>query len=121
IPGLLGAMKGKRNINVPMSTLMYNMVIALLPALVFAAAMALTYNIVTEPDPVQESGLIEMGSFSMGAETQFSGGLAEPEGSATLAEPSGAQPLGADVSAADSAAEPGADAEAVAETEAEAR
>lgn len=115
IPGLLGAMKGKRNINVPMSTLMYNMVIALLPALVFAAAMALTYNIVTEPDPIQESGLVEMGSFSLGNETQLSGGLAEPEGSATLAEPLGAQPLGADVAEADSATEAGATAEAATE------
>src|SRR5690606_6601159 len=93
IPGLLGAMKGKRNINVPMRTLMYNLVVALLPALVFAAAMALTYKIVTAPDPVQQSGLIEMGSLSLESETQFSGGLAEPEGS-SLAEPLGAQPLG---------------------------
>ncbi|NYT59603.1 TRAP transporter large permease subunit [Alcaligenaceae bacterium] len=99
IPGVLGAMKGRRNVNVPMSTLLYTMVVALLPALVFTAAMALTYNIVTEPDPVQDSGLVEMGSFSMGSETQFSGGLAEPEGSAGLSEPLGAQPMGADAAA----------------------
>ncbi|MCC2597652.1 TRAP transporter large permease subunit [Pusillimonas sp. MFBS29] len=118
IPGLVGAMKGKRNIDVPMGTLLYNMVIALLPALVFAAAMALTYDIVTEPDPVQESGLVEMGSFSMGSETQFSGGLAEPPGSGGLAEPLGAQPLGAD-STADTSAP--AQAEAAEETDADAR
>lgn len=119
IPGVLGAMKGRRNVNVPMSTLLYTMVIALLPALVFTAAMALTYKIVTEPDPVQESGLVEMGSFSMGSETQFSGGLAEPEGSAGLSEPLGSQPLGAEAAAADTASEsPAATAE---EVEAEAR
>ncbi|MDS1141183.1 TRAP transporter large permease subunit [Pusillimonas sp. SM2304] len=101
IPGLLGAMKGKRNANVPMRTLLNHMVIALLPALVFAAAMALTYEIVTEPAPEQQSGLVQMGFSADYDSSQFSGGLAEPEGSATLAEPEGAPALGADAAPAE--------------------
>jgi TRAP-type mannitol/chloroaromatic compound transport system permease large subunit len=92
LPGLIGAIKGKRNANVPMRTLLNHMLIALLPALVFAAAMLLTYEIVTKPAPVQESGLVEMGF--AGEQSNLlsgSGGLQEPEGSATLAEPEVAQ------------------------------
>src|SRR5690606_34825463 len=85
-------------------TLLLNLLIALLPALVFAAAMALTYEIVTEPEPVQDSGLVEMGSFSQFDSTEFSGGLAEPEGATSLAEPAGAQTLGADATPADATA-----------------
>ena len=118
IPGLIGAMKGKRNVNVPMRTLLHQMLIALLPALVFAAAMALTYEIVTEPDPVQETGLVEMG----GGFDQFDdnsgdlGGLAEPEGTPGLEEPLGAQsleaqPLGSDATAAETANTPAAEAD----------
>ncbi|NYT86795.1 TRAP transporter large permease [Pollutimonas harenae] len=96
VPGLLGAIKGKRNASVPMGTLLKQLFIALLPALVFASAMALTYSIVTTPDPVLDSGLVEMGSFSQDNSSEFSGGLAEPPGSASLSEPLGAQALGAD-------------------------
>ncbi len=92
LPGLIGAMKGKRNANVPMRTLFNHLVIALLPALVFAAAMLLSYEIVTKPAAVQESGLVEMG-FAGGFDNSLasSGGLQEPEGSTGLAEPAGAQ------------------------------
>ncbi|MFW7342527.1 TRAP transporter large permease subunit [Pollutimonas sp. H1-120] len=93
LPGLIGAMKGKRNANVPMRTLFNHLVIALLPALVFAAAMLLSYEIVTKPAAVQESGLVEMG-FAGGFDNSLasSGGLQEPEGSTGLAEPAGAEP-----------------------------
>jgi TRAP-type mannitol/chloroaromatic compound transport system permease large subunit len=93
LPGLIGALKGKRNADVPMRTLLNHMLIALLPALVFAAAMLLSYEIVTKPAPVQESGLVEMG-FAAADSSELSsdiGGLQEPEGSATLAEPEAAQ------------------------------
>jgi TRAP-type mannitol/chloroaromatic compound transport system permease large subunit len=91
LPGLIGALKGKRNANVPMRTLVNHMVIALLPALVFAAAMLLTHAIVTTPAPAQESGLVEMGFGAEQSDFLGGGGLQEPEGSATLAEPEGAQ------------------------------
>ncbi|NYT83806.1 TRAP transporter large permease subunit [Alcaligenaceae bacterium] len=85
LPGLIGAMKGKRNINVPMKTLLGQSFIALLPALVFVAAMGLTYKIVTAPAPAEATGLVEMGfSAEFDSQDQYSGGLAEPEGAEQL-------------------------------------
>src|SRR5690606_19729063 len=113
LPGLIGAMKGKRNANVPMRTLFNHLVIALLPALVFAAAMLLSYEIVTKPAPVQESGLVEMGFAAEFDSSLDSGGLQEPEGSAGLAEPAGAQTV---ESAADAGDAAGAEADAAADS-----
>jgi TRAP-type mannitol/chloroaromatic compound transport system permease large subunit len=89
LPGLIGAMKGKRNAAVPMRTLFNHLVIALLPALVFVAIMGLSYKIVTEPLPEQASGLVEMGFASdTDSSSNFdSGGLQEPEIEGGLAEP----------------------------------
>lgn len=109
LPGLVGAMKGKRNADVPMGTLLSHMFVALLPALVFVAAMGLTYNIVTAPAPQEATGLVEMGGFA-GEPTDYSsvGGLQEPEGAealgaeSTVADPAAASPADA---AADETAE----------------
>ncbi|WP_353152084.1 TRAP transporter large permease subunit [Pollutimonas bauzanensis] len=89
LPGLIGAMKGKRNAAVPMRTLFNHLVIALLPALVFVAIMGLSYKIVTAPLPQQASGLVEMGfaSDTDGSSHFDSGGLQEPEIEGGLAEP----------------------------------
>ncbi|WP_442597300.1 TRAP transporter large permease [Parapusillimonas sp. JC17] len=85
LPGLIGAMKGKRNVDVPMKTLLGQSFIALLPALVFVAAMGLTYKIVTAPAPAEATGLVEMGfSAEFDSQDQYSGGLAEPEGAEQL-------------------------------------
>ncbi|UYO95015.1 TRAP transporter large permease [Pollutimonas sp. M17] len=113
LPGLIGAMKGKRNANVPMRTLFNHLVIALLPALVFAAAMLLSYEIVTKPAPAQESGLVEMGFAAEFDNSLDSGGLQEPEGSAGLAEPAGAEAV---ESAADTGDAAGAEADAAADS-----
>ncbi|SHI18729.1 TRAP transporter large permease [Pollutimonas bauzanensis] len=98
VPGLIGAIKGKRNAAVPMSTLFNNLAIALIPALVFVAVMGLSYKIVTAPLPQAASGLVEMGfsgqsdgssHFESGGlqEPEIEGGLAEPEAAAASAEP----------------------------------
>ncbi|HUG59397.1 MAG TPA: TRAP transporter large permease subunit [Candidimonas sp.] len=89
LPGLIGAMKGKRNANVPMSTLFNHLVITLLPALAFVAIMGLSYKMVTAPLPQLASGLVEMGFASdSDSSSQFdSGGLQEPEPMGGLAEP----------------------------------
>ncbi len=106
LPGLIGAMKGKRNVGVPMNTLLWQSFIALLPALVFVAAMGLTYKIVTAPAPAEVTGLVEMGfSAEFDSQDQYSGGLAEPEGSEQAAEPAGAQTAEAASDAAEEAAE----------------
>ncbi|MBK1781521.1 TRAP transporter large permease subunit [Advenella sp. WQ 585] len=101
LPGLLTALKGKRNASMPAKTLLYQLFITLLPAIVFFGAMGITYGIVTAPAPQQTYELQEMGfgsfdtpsdSYSSGlAEPPGAGGLAEPPG--TLNEPPGAEPM----------------------------
>jgi TRAP-type mannitol/chloroaromatic compound transport system permease large subunit len=59
--GLIGAIKGKRNADVPMRTLINHLVIALLPALAVALLMGSIYLAVTAPDYVVPSELQEMG------------------------------------------------------------
>ncbi len=83
LPGLIGAIKGKRNVNVPMSKLLSHLGIALLPAIAVALIMGAIFMKVTAP-VVQESldGVVAMGGgFVDTAEdsTQEEGGLAEPE------------------------------------------
>lgn len=89
LPGLIGAMKGKRNAAVPMGTLFNHLVIALLPAIAFVAIMGVSYNMVTAPLPQQASGLVAMGfaSDTDGFSHYDSGGLQEPEIEGGLAEP----------------------------------
>ncbi len=88
LAGLIGAIKGKRNADVPMRTLLQNLVIALLPLLAVALIMVPTYLVLTAPEEVDTSGLQEMGGGALieespsgdeaaGQETD-AGGLAEP-------------------------------------------
>ncbi len=78
LPGLIGALKGKRNANIPTRTLLGQLFITLVPALVFALVMGLSYKIVTAPPAAMPEGLQEMGFSSFDSGTQFSGGLQEP-------------------------------------------
>jgi TRAP-type mannitol/chloroaromatic compound transport system permease large subunit len=90
VAGLLGAIKGKRSPGAPGRALWGQLAIALLPALVFAAAMLITFNSVTTPVEVVDSGsLVEMGSASQGRDSveEPSTGLAEPEPAGGLQEP----------------------------------
>ncbi|PLC49587.1 C4-dicarboxylate ABC transporter [Pollutimonas subterranea] len=93
VPGLIGAIKGKRNVNVPMRTLVNHLFIALLPALAFVAIMGLSYKMVTAPLPQEASGLVAMGFASDSGFDSYadSGGLQEPEVEGGLAEPAGAE------------------------------
>ncbi len=85
LPGLIGALKGKRNAAVPMRELLNHLGIALLPALAVAAIMGTIYFKVTAPLPVQTvEGVVAMGGeLSDAPETQEEApsvsGLAEPE------------------------------------------
>jgi TRAP-type mannitol/chloroaromatic compound transport system permease large subunit len=102
LPGLIGAMKGKRNADVPMRTLFNHLVIVLLPAIMFVAVMGLSYKMVTAPLPQAATGLVEMG---FGSDAEFnnhldSGGLQEPESFGGLAEPEVAEPAAADTAEA---------------------
>ena len=95
IPGLVGAIKGKRNIAVPMSELLKHFGIALLPAIATAVIMGMIYIKVTaavEPEAIE--GVVAMGGASVSAsdsESPGMGGLQEP------AEEGGLQPPPAEV------------------------
>ena len=113
VPGLISAMKGPRNIDVPMKLLLKNLAVALLPALIFIAVMGFSYQSVTAPKTAEHYELQEMGGGFSSFDNDYSGGgLAEPPGAGGLSEPEGSEPL-----LALGASEPGAEASA---TEAEA-
>ncbi|WP_090143063.1 TRAP transporter large permease subunit [Limnohabitans sp. DM1] len=85
LPGLIGAIKGKRNAAVPMRDLLNHLVIALLPLLAVAAIMGTIYLKVTAPLPVEAvEGVVAMGgeladSAETEEESESVSGLAEPE------------------------------------------
>jgi TRAP-type mannitol/chloroaromatic compound transport system permease large subunit len=88
--GLIGALKGKRNADVPLGTLAKHLFIALLPALAAATIMGSIYLSVTAPDYVVPSELQEMGFAAADetapAETE-TGGLEDPQEGGGLQEP----------------------------------
>jgi len=86
--GLIGAIKGKRNADVPMPTLLKHLFIALLPLLAAVLLMGSIYLFVTAPKVVDTTGLQEMGSVDTTdiVETQ-DGGLQQPEEEGGLQEP----------------------------------
>ncbi len=92
--GLIGAIKGKRNADVPLRSLLNHLVIALLPALAAAALMGSIYLAVTAPTVVDTTGLQEMGAVAttdIVDETEAGGGLQEPEGGLQEPPAEGAQ------------------------------
>ncbi|MFC7288642.1 TRAP transporter large permease subunit [Herminiimonas glaciei] len=117
LPGLLGALKGRRNADVPTRTLLQQLGIALLPALAFALAMGLTYRMVTSPEaaPVE---IMEMGvgAEDLGGEsTSLNDGFGEPPAEGGLSEPpSEAAPMAQSGGGEPKAAAPSAPAEAAA-------
>ncbi|MBU2054783.1 MAG: TRAP transporter large permease subunit, partial [Proteobacteria bacterium] len=88
IAGLIGALKGKRNADVSMRTVVGHLVVALLPLLAAALLMGSIYHAVTAQTLVDTSGLQEMGAV---ATTDIvepeAGGLQEPEAEGGLQEP----------------------------------
>ena len=83
LPGLLGALKGKRNAAVPLRELLNHLGIALLPALAVAVIMGSIYFKITAPLPPEVvEGVVAMGGeLSDTAETEQEeeeGGLSEP-------------------------------------------
>jgi len=86
--GLVAGLKGNLNLDVPARTLANQLFIALLPALVFTAAMGLTYRMVTTPPEAISADAVEMGTGFSDEDTQSgSGGLQEPEQEDGLKEP----------------------------------
>jgi TRAP-type mannitol/chloroaromatic compound transport system permease large subunit len=91
LPGLIGAIKGKRNAAVPMRELLNHMVIALLPLLTVVLVMGAIFLKVTAPLPVEDTqGMVAMGSAGFGSSEEAggeSGGLQEPDKEGGLSEP----------------------------------
>ena len=86
LSGLLRALKGKNNADVPASYLLKQLLAALLPAIIVLALLGMVWNSVTRPDPSQAYAA-QAGAAGTGTS---SGGLAEPPGSSGLREPPGA-------------------------------
>jgi TRAP-type mannitol/chloroaromatic compound transport system permease large subunit len=80
LPGLVGALKGKRNTGVPFLELMRQALIAALPAIFLAVLLTVMWRSATAPDvAVDTAGLVEMGVGESDPSSQGSG-LAEPPG-----------------------------------------
>jgi len=126
LPGLLGAIKGKRNSAVPLRSLLSHLGIAVLPALAVALIMGAVYFKVTAP-VVEEAaeGVVAMGAAATGvpeeeeksvsglAEPEEAGGLSAPPGAAEATQAPASEPAKATVAASSSpaAAEPAAAAQ----------
>ena len=97
LPGLIGALKGKRNAAVPLGELLNHLGIALLPALAVAAIMGTIYFKVTAPLPVEAvAGVVAMGgdladSTDAAEEASSVSGLAEPQADGLQAPPGAAE------------------------------
>jgi len=88
--GLIGAIKGKRNADVPMRTLVNHLGIALLPTFAAALLMGSIYFSITAPDYIVPEGVVEMGAAATTTAEEIkteAGGLQEPEEAVGLKEP----------------------------------
>lgn len=81
LPGLVGAIKGKRNAAVPLRDLLNHLGLALLPAVAVALIMGAIYLKVTTPiAPEVVEGVVAMGGNSLDTALVTDGSLAEPDG-----------------------------------------
>ena len=88
--GLLSALKGKRNADVPLKTILNHLFIAILPLLAVGFFVFVIYLWTTAPTLLDTAGVQEMGFAAEESGSQVpadTGGLAEPEEAAGLAEP----------------------------------
>jgi TRAP-type mannitol/chloroaromatic compound transport system permease large subunit len=123
LPVIVGALKGRRNHDVAASYLLQQLLIALLPALLFIAVALLSYRSVTSVAPVESTaGLEQIGAERSGPQSSGeglaeppsdSGGLSEPPGAASaadegagLSEPPGAEAAASEPGAGVAVAEP---------------
>jgi TRAP-type mannitol/chloroaromatic compound transport system permease large subunit len=88
LPGLIGALKGSRNLGISTGTIAKQGIIALLPAMTLVLFLGLTWHLATKPEAKAETaGLVEMGGGIVEEAAEAgSGGLQEPKEEG-LAEP----------------------------------
>jgi TRAP-type mannitol/chloroaromatic compound transport system permease large subunit len=88
VRGLVGGIKGNVATGASNRTLLSQLLIALLPAIAFTAAMGLTYRMVTAPEEVVSADAVQMGTgFGSDEAKTDSGGLQEPPAEGGLKEP----------------------------------
>jgi len=88
VSGLLGNLfKGRRNADVPLSYLLRNLTLALVPLVLFAVLTIFVHRVVTAPEPIYDIPA----ELLLGSSNNYSTGLAEPPGS--LAEPPGSDSM----------------------------
>ncbi len=91
LPGLIRAIKGRRNAAVPLRDLLNHLFIAILPALAVALIMGAIFLKVTAPlPPAEVEGVVAMGGTSVESaeeETSSVSGLQEPEDEGGLKPP----------------------------------
>lgn len=79
LPGLMTALRGRRNADVPIAYILKQLFIALLPAILFAVVAISSYRAATAPLPVEDvTGLQAMGDEVAEPSAPDEGGLAEP-------------------------------------------
>jgi TRAP-type mannitol/chloroaromatic compound transport system permease large subunit len=96
LPSLLQALKGKRNVDVPMGKLAKQLLVVLLPALFWMGCMGLIYKSLTDPVEVMDTaGLVEMGTVmapsAQNLEAPGAEGVSEPKAEG-VQEPPGTEP-----------------------------
>jgi TRAP-type mannitol/chloroaromatic compound transport system permease large subunit len=88
VRGLVGGIKGNVKVGASNRTLLSQLLVALLPAIAFTAAMGFTYRVVTAPAEVVSADAVQMGTgFSSDDGKAESGGLQEPPQEGGLKEP----------------------------------
>ena len=89
LPGLIGALKGSRNLGISTGVIAKQGFVALLPAMALVLFLAFTWHLATKPVLTNEAaGLVEMGGgVAEEAAEEASGGLDEPKEEGGLAEP----------------------------------
>ncbi len=114
LPALLRALKGQANAAVPMSRLLRELTITLLPTIAFLVLMGLTWHALTKPNVVTDTTGLELSSQTYSSAD--GGGVGEPPGADPAADAGGLQEPPGDEPAAESlgggAAEPTAPAPA---------
>ena len=90
LPGLIGALKGSRNLGIGSGTIARQGFIALLPAMTLVLFLGFTWHMATKPIVKAETeGLMQMGGgiAEESVEAASAGGLQEPKEEGGLAEP----------------------------------
>jgi TRAP-type mannitol/chloroaromatic compound transport system permease large subunit len=97
LPGLLRALKGPRNADTPTGAILRQLIVTLLPALLFAFILLMSWRAAMAPVVEYDtSGLVELGAGG-GFDDGGSTGLAEPPGAECLSDDGGlAEPPGSE-------------------------